>query len=277
MTDAELTELKQAFDRDGYCVLRKFFSPEEVRQITNEVTTAKSRLGDSTLDRSGLQFREYLYHFSPHLQQMIGSARVVEVMSRIIGPDLWVRRDTAIIKKPGGEEFPWHQDNGYNQLLDGYVQFWIACNGMNNDNGGVWLIPGSHKMGLRPHHMQGSHAVFSEPIPKGALCAEADPGDVLVFSSYILHRTGPNRTQKDRIAYLVEFMDRKYFDPYTKPPFFLVSKNGKPEPVIRRYYEGNMNVLNHLKYIGPRLYRRFMMLRGQIKRMVVESIHIKSE
>ena len=265
MTEAEKKELRTKFERDGFALIPRFFEREEIARLNEEVRTAQTRI-DSTLDRNGLIFREFMYHSSAYLREMISSPKVVELMSQIIGPDLWVRRDTSIIKNPGGEEFPWHQDNGYNALLDPYVQFWAALTPMNDANGGVWLVPGSHKNGLLPHHMKATHAVWAGGKPKGAVSIEAESGDVLVFSSYILHRTGPNRTTQDRVAYLVEFMDRKYFDPYTKPPFFMVSKDGERDARFTRFYEGNTSLYNILKYAGPRTARRIRILRGQLRR-----------
>ena len=82
---------------------------------------------------------------------------------------------------------------------------------MFNANGGVWIIPGSHKWGLMPHRMTSTHWVWTGSSSEGVEI-KADAGDVLIFSSYSMHRTGPNLTDGNRIAYLVEFMDRKYFD-----------------------------------------------------------------
>jgi ectoine hydroxylase-related dioxygenase (phytanoyl-CoA dioxygenase family) len=267
VTETEKAALRRDFERDGYVLIRRFFDRDETAKLVAEVTSAKTRL-DSTLDAKGLHFREFMYHFSPYLQSIIASPKVVEVMTQIIGPDLWVRRDTAIIKTPGGQEFPWHQDNGYNKLLDPYVQFWVALTPMSDANGGVWLIPGSHKRGLLPHTMKKTHFIW-DGTPEGHIPIEAEAGDVLLFSSYILHRTGPNCTQNDRIAYLVEFMDRRYFDPYTKPPFFMVSEKGVPKPHFTRFYEGNSSLYNYIRYIGPRTHRRIQILRGQIKRAVL--------
>ena len=264
MTETEKAELKNRFQTDGFALIRRLFTPQEVAKLNAEVLTAQKSF-DSTLDRSGLVFREYLFYRSEYLRSVITSPKVLEIMTQIIGPDLWVRRDTSIIKNPGGEEFPWHQDNGYNQLLDPYVQFWVAITPMSDANGGAWLVPGSHKNGLLPHYMKSTHAVWSGGRPENPIAVEAEAGDVLVFSSYILHRTGPNRTEKDRVAYLVEFMDRKYFDPYTKSPFFMVSKAGKPEGKFTRFYEGNTNPANLLKYVGPRTARRVRILRGQLR------------
>ena len=276
MTDAEKAELKRKFDEDGYALIPRLFDKNEVAALVAEVSSAPTNLEQSTLNQTGLLFREHMIPNSAFLRSTLTSPKVLEIMTSIIEPDLWIRRDTAIIKRAGGEEFHWHQDNGYNKLLDPYVQFWIALTPMFDENGGVWLIPGSHKNGLLPHHMEGTHFVW-DGKPQGQIPITAEAGDVLVFSSYLLHRTGPNKTKDSRIAYLSEFISRKYFDPYSKPPFFMVSKNGAPDPRFTRFYEGNTSLWNYLKYIGPRTTRRYWILRGQLKRTLLEAVHYRGE
>jgi ectoine hydroxylase-related dioxygenase (phytanoyl-CoA dioxygenase family) len=266
MTESEKLQLKNEYEDRGYVLVRSFFDQSQTRALLEEVTTAKTRIR-SVLGRSKLTFREHLYHGSPLLRSVLSSHEVVGLMTGLLGPDLWVRRDTAIIKAPGGEEFPWHQDNGYNQLLDSYAQFWVALTPMFEANGGVCLVPSSHTKGLMRHRMADTHKVW-QGKPEGAVAVEAEPGDVLVFSSFILHRTGPNQTQSDRVAYLAEFMERQYLDPYTKPPYFMVSKAGRPQPLMTRFYEGNTSFRNHLRYVGPRTKRRIEILKGHVKRFL---------
>jgi ectoine hydroxylase-related dioxygenase (phytanoyl-CoA dioxygenase family) len=260
-----MSEYREKFERDGYVRIHKFFSAEEVRRMREEVTTAPTGLAVSTLNRQGMIFREHMLDSSVYLREMVTSPRVIELMTGILGPDLWIRRDTGIIKNAGGVEFGWHQDNGYNQLLDGYAQFWVAITPMNDANGGLWLIPGSHKNGLQPHHMVQTHFVWTGK-PVGQIPVEAEAGDVVVFSSYLVHRTGPNKTDQPRIAYLVEYMNQEYFDPYTKAPFFLVSRDGKPAPRKAYFYKGNTSISNQLKYVWPRTNRRQQIIRGQVRR-----------
>ncbi len=258
-----MEEPKRKFETDGYVLLRGLFDREETAKIRRELEALQASK-KSTLDRPGLTFRGSLCHSSPVVRSLMTSPKIVNALTPILGPDLWIRRDVSVVKQPGGEEFGWHQDNGYNQLLDPYAQLWIALTPMYRENGALSLVPGSHQAGLLPHEMRGTHFIW-KGVPHDPVLIEAEPGDALFFSSYILHQSGPNLTKADRIAYLVEFMSRRYFDPYTNPPYLMVSKDGHPDPRFVRFYEGNTSLVNLLRYVVPRTRRRLQILKGRLR------------
>lgn len=270
MNTSTLAGDKQAqYLSQGYFFAKRFFSEDEIKSLEAEVRTAEER-APSVLNKGGLTFREYLHAKSPFLQQFLSQPKVVDFLKNFIGPDFWLRKDQGVFKKPGGIEFPWHQDNGYNGIQDAYHQLWIPLTPMNPENGGLFIIPKSHRHGVLPHRYQGAHFAWSGD-EKDAIPVRAERGDVLIFSSMLLHRTGPNRTDKDRIAYVAEFMSSKHYDPEAKPPFFRVAKDGKPSPGFVRFYRGNLVPQNRLKYVVPTLVRNFSILKGRIGRSIKRS------
>jgi ectoine hydroxylase-related dioxygenase (phytanoyl-CoA dioxygenase family) len=76
--------------------------------------------------------------------------------------------------------------------------------------GGMWVAPGSHVLGPIGHTR--SPATFSEyagPVSE-TIPAESRPldlalGQVVVLHSELLHRTGPNETDIDRVSYQCGF------------------------------------------------------------------------
>jgi ectoine hydroxylase-related dioxygenase (phytanoyl-CoA dioxygenase family) len=195
-------------------------------------------------------FYSGLFFHSQAIQEFISQPRVVELLVPIIGPDFWVRWDQAVAKHPGADTFAWHQDNGYSLLHDGYYQLWVALSDMTLDNGGLWLDPGSHRR-LLPHRTIGSHRVH-DGTPQHPVFVGAQAGDVVVFSSLLLHSTTPNTTQQARWAYVVEYMSIHHFDPGAEPPYLEVARAGKPAPRFVDSFEGRRDPLNRLKYLGYR-------------------------
>lgn len=240
--------LRAEFDEQGFVVLRGFFSREEVRALEEEVRHARPRK-PSLLNERGLLFRQYLHHNSPFIQEFVSQPKIVELVSLFAGKDFWLRKDQAVFKMPGGVEFPWHQDNGYNGIQDAYVQLWVPLTKMNPDNGGLFLIPRSHKKGILPHVHVGGHVTWRGDDSK-EVALVAEPGDLALFSSLLLHRTRPNRTDHERIAYIAEIMSCKHFDPEAKPPFFQLARGGRPQPRFVSTYEGR-NLRNVVRYLGP--------------------------
>lgn len=248
---------KQEFSDEGFTIHRGFFSRQEVAELLAEIQRAETlEPGSSRLDKGGLTFKHNLFHRSPYLQAFISQKKVVDLLKEIIGPDIWVRWDQAVAKLPRAPEFPWHQDNGYNGLKQGHFQFWVAITEITAETGLLWFQPGSHKCGVMPHQPTGSHALCIGN-PEQAVSIEADPGDVVLFSSLMLHRTSPNVSSGPRWAYVVEYMSLDQFDPYIKPPYFVVARGGKPCPRFVSFYRGRLNPRNQMMYLIPRLGLKF--------------------
>lgn len=102
-------------------------------------------------------------------------------------------------KLPGGSGYKPHQDAAagwwqYGQTL--HISAYVSIDYVNNNNGALELVKGEHRRGL-------IGSPFQElPVD---YCAqqtwhmyETAPGDVLFFTSFVPHRSGPNHTNKSR-------------------------------------------------------------------------------
>lgn len=239
-------DLKTEFDKNGFVILRGFFSEQEAQNVLETIKFSKHPNNKDRLTKGAMTFYSNLYRYSEEIQSFAAQQKIVDVLKGLIGPDIWMRHDQAVAKGPGADTFPWHQDNGYNKLKDGHFQFWIALTEMNQDNGGLWLQPGSHKQ-ILPHKKVGNEQVY-DGIPENPVAIAAKPGDVIIFSSFCLHSTTPNITQKDRWAYVLEYMSFDYYDPFLEPPYFIIARDGKSCPEFVESYRGSNNLANRLKY-----------------------------
>jgi ectoine hydroxylase-related dioxygenase (phytanoyl-CoA dioxygenase family) len=236
------------FREKGYIELPAFFSRREVDDLLSAMRDAKQcETGRGRLDDEGLIFNHNLYFHNPPIQKFVSQKKIIDVLVPLVGPDIWIRWDQLVTKQPGGVEFPWHQDNGYNGLKNEHYQFWMALSESKPENGGLWLVPGSHKWGLLPHEWVGKHKVWQGKVEE-EVAISAEPGDAVLFSSMLLHRTKPNMSNIPRLAYILEYMSTKDYDPELKPPYFMVAKNGVPAAGFANTYAGRQNPLNYLKY-----------------------------
>lgn len=240
-------DLRKEFQEKGYLICRNFFSQEEMVQLLEHIKSAKTRNGVSGLNKGSLTFYSSLFFYTPKIQQFISQPKIANFLKEIIGPNFWVRWDQAVAKGNGSGIFPWHQDNAYSDLKDEYYQLWIAITEMTPDNGGLCLVPGSHRS-LLPHKRVDNHLEY-DGIPNDPVFIEARPGDVVLFSSLMLHKTPPNITSNTRWAYVVEYMSSDHFDPSIEPPYFMVAHKGQSKPRFCNFYRGNLNPLNRLKYL----------------------------
>jgi ectoine hydroxylase-related dioxygenase (phytanoyl-CoA dioxygenase family) len=243
-------DLKQEFLENGYIVLKGFFSEEEIKTLMADIHDAAAAGEKDFLSQGNMTFHSQIYRRSEKLRSFLAQPRIVELLTPIVGPNIWIRWDQAVAKGPGAGVFPWHQDNAYNNLQDVHYQLWIALTEMTPENGGLWLKPGSQHHAY-PHAWVDNHLVCQE-TPEDPVFIEAEAGDLVLFSSFILHSTMPNVTQdKTRWAYVVEYMSMDHYDPGIDKPYFVVAQNGKPQPQLVKSYYGSRSLRNqflHGKY-----------------------------
>ena len=149
--------------------------------------------------------------FDPLFAEALRFPRVVDAVSSLIGEDILAFLLMFIYKPPGvaGSEHPFHQDALYFPFgpQRQCVGVWIPLDPVTEANGTLTIVPGSHRMKLQPHD-------FIDGVNFGALGAkdiegnrdyharaislELPPGDCVLFSTRMLHRTGGNRTDSHR-------------------------------------------------------------------------------
>lgn len=223
------------FAERGYWIARGLFSRDEMQDVIGEIQGFGENGGrGEVLDRGAMRFYSDLFHKSARVRAFLAQERLVAAVCAIAGPDLWVRWDQAVAKGPDSGVFAWHQDNGYNRLPQQHFQVWVALSEMRRDNGGLWLVPGSHHRHIR-HRQDGRHFAAegseiydADDAPK--VFIEAEAGDVVIFSSLTLHKTYENTTDRARWAYVAEVMRLSDFDPTVDPPYFVLARNGAPAP-----------------------------------------------
>ncbi|MGK0200780.1 MAG: phytanoyl-CoA hydroxylase [Yoonia sp.] len=112
-------------------------------------------------------------------------------------------------KPPGlGKPTPAHQDGYYFMLKPcAAVTMWMALEKVDQENGCVRYVPGSHKRGMRDHQRTSTLgfsqgiADWSDEDEAAALPFPAEPGDLLVHSAMTIHRAdGNNSPDRSRPA-----------------------------------------------------------------------------
>ena len=110
--------------------------------------------------------------------------------------------DTAFMKpaRHGIAAAP-HQDTAFwPKLTPNALNFWLAVDAATEENGCLWVVPGSHDKDL-PHHsdpvmswyLAEDQADFSQQIP-----IELAAGSAIFFDSGLIHRSYPNRSEHNR-------------------------------------------------------------------------------
>jgi phytanoyl-CoA hydroxylase len=149
-------------------------------------------------------------------------AGICDVLSRITGAHLpyWDGRvkcmqSMLFLKPPGLQGQAWHQDERFIPTRDrSLVGAWIALDDADLENGCLWVLPGSHRMGyLHPTREHGNREEFDASDEaygfdaSGEVAVAVKAGDVVFFNGYLLHRSFRNRSGRTRRALVNHYMN----------------------------------------------------------------------
>ena len=218
-----------AFYRDGYAIIPAFFSADEIEAIAAATDQLHAEgLAHGRSFRHGNLFYNVAHADEPvvrmvqwpsYHQKLLDrvrlDARFALLLHPLIGGDLKQIINQVHWKAPGSiGEFAWHQDSrsrrpasAYRNLADSYVQTGLAIDPHNPESGGMRFIPKSHLKG--DLGMDCSRKALGTPLldqaleDVGLLAADAidlvlEPGDLAIWSPYLVHGSGINRSSHRR-------------------------------------------------------------------------------
>lgn len=194
------------YRRDGFVVLGQIVGQSEVDGLLE----AEARFRpDYAYAAPGVEphllVREQLCNQSVAVRDFCFRGAHLTCVAQVLGPDVAFTHTQFITKLPDGpghaSHIPLHQDDGYGRLeppLDATV--WTALTDTDERNGCLFVIPGSHRGGVVPHHRFADNAALQEAIGDGAVPVPLPAGHAVLFSGLTLHGSGPNHTERPRIG-----------------------------------------------------------------------------
>ena len=121
------------------------------------------------------------------------------------------------------KQFAWHQDNGYGQLEPANaISCLTALDDADQENGCLWLIPGSHRSGQIDVGEDGSaHAkramteIHLEVDEPQAIPIPMKAGECLIFNCWTLHKSDGNLSpDRDRRILFLRYADADAVEVY---------------------------------------------------------------
>jgi ectoine hydroxylase-related dioxygenase (phytanoyl-CoA dioxygenase family) len=238
MPDANATLRRldvEAYRRQGYAVVRGLFGADEVAAIGAAIDAVHAealahgrsfrhgnlfyRLAPDADGRPSVRMAQWFSYSHRALDAMRLDRRWAELLEPLIGRDLKQIINQLHWKPPGSPgDFAWHQDSrfrrpaeAYRNLGDAYVQTGLAIDPHGPESGGMRFVPGSHRRGDLGMAVDGN--VMSAALADEALRAVGidpgdvvelvlEPGDVALWSPYLVHGSGANRSTHQRRFYL---------------------------------------------------------------------------
>lgn len=243
----QLLDRTQAYRETGYLVVDRLIRQSKLDEIRNglaaiangEVTTfptADVELEPGAKEQSLSTVRKLnrCAENDALFRELAADAAILDIVQSLIGPDIKLFGSQCFMKPPGGVEKPYHQDSAYFPIEPfDLVTCWIALDDVTVDNGCMWVIPGSHRNGILDHSqawMVGNRRDKQVPGDKLDLNREVpivmSAGSCSFHHSVLLHRSGPNRTDRPRRGLAVHYMSaRSKWTDITRP---------KPEYLLLR-------------------------------------------
>ncbi len=216
------------YDRDGYLILRSFFTDEEINLLRD--TARRDRALDehaiSLTDSNGGSSRLALWnHPGNGIYGMFARCdSMVGLAQQLLGDEPYHYHSKMIAKEPRvGGAWEWHQDYGYwyenGVLKPDLCSIMIAVDPATRENGCLQVLRESHHMGRINHGQTGDQAGADLERVQAALermdlvYCELNAGDVVAFHSNTLHRSDANHSDYPRWGMICCYNARSN-DPY---------------------------------------------------------------
>ncbi|MDA0833204.1 MAG: phytanoyl-CoA dioxygenase family protein [Planctomycetota bacterium] len=216
-------DLKPDFDRNGFAVVRNFLSKADFDEVTGELDRYIRDIVPTLPDSAAfyhvkgkpetLKQMQHMQH-DPYFRDYVKHPRWKELAEALVGEEANCQ-STEWFNKPANTEHPTppHQDNYYFNLTPPNVlTIWMALEPVDEENGCLRYVAGSHLMGRRPH-ARSNVLGFSQGITdygpedtarEVVMCL--NPGDAIVHHGWTIHRAEPNRsTTRSRKSFAMVF------------------------------------------------------------------------
>jgi non-heme Fe2+,alpha-ketoglutarate-dependent halogenase len=141
---------KTFYAENGYLLgLPPVFTPEEMAKINTELPNLLALLepGEDSKD-----IREW-HEASTYLYEICMNAKIHDLVAGVLGPNFYCWASNFFVKEARSTStVGWHQDAYYWPMAPHHsVTVWIAFDDVDEVNGGMKLIPGSHRGGIINH------------------------------------------------------------------------------------------------------------------------------
>ena len=213
----EESAFSHAYAGDGHIAIREMKPTEDPKSIEDEIS------------------KLFRIHSRGIFNEFINNEVLCDILEDILGPNVDCFLSQFIFKNPGAWGQPWHQDSSYFPFdREPQVGAWLATSEATLENGCLVILPGSHKEHLHEHlpdDRKGSNYGYTE-IKDHDFSQETpmtlNTGDLLLFHSFLMHKSYDNNSQARRTAMVYHFAETGTdFGPVDSPTNEWISVRGK--------------------------------------------------
>lgn len=218
LTGGQLEQAHREFDRDGHVYVRGFLAGAELEELGGNLERYIGEIvpglpsSEAFFEQSGrretLKQMQNMQTHDGFFAEFCGRASNVQLAEALLGEAVVSQGVEYFCKPPSiGKATPPHQD-GYYFCIDPNhaVTLWIALDRVDEENGCLRYVTGSHRRGIRAH---GASRVlgFSQGVTDFGPadhaqehCYTLEPGDAIAHHSVTIHRADANTSNRPRRA-----------------------------------------------------------------------------
>ena len=252
-----------SWQTNGYLRIPGFFSDSEVtalRQWVAEIESWKQNPDrwlhhyESVSDGTRLSRTEDFIPYHEGMKSTLTGGKVLDVISELTGETAVLYKEKINYKYPGGGGYAPHQDAPAYEFVKNHTTCLVSIDAATVENGCLYFSPGRHREGMIALDANGCIATrVAESMDWVA--APTQPGDILLFSSYIPHKSGANGSNLPRrIIYAVynnlsdgDWRDKYYEDKRQAFSDYAAGESGKSGQISKIAHFQGRTVLNDEK------------------------------
>lgn len=221
MNPPAIEDLRATFEEQGYLCLREQVLPEDaveearalVEQLLARAPAERLRdLAAGSPDGGTIVEVDRPIEAEPALAATALLAACRDVAARLLGVDVELHYEHLIVKEPHNlAATAWHQDAAYGypeRRRPPAAHLWVPLHQVSEEQGCMSFVPGSHRRPL-PHRRRGGRRspvlAADPPDTTGAVLCPLPAGGLTVHHPQTLHATGPNATDRPRLAWILQF------------------------------------------------------------------------
>lgn len=223
----------ERFEADGFLALPSFVAGDALSELQGRVERFVRDVAptlppehvfyERKSDAATLKQIQQMGQHDAWFHQLFTAGRFRDLAELLLGGPVVPKNMQYFNKPPAvGQPTPAHQDGYYFMLRPcEAVTMWLALDEVDEENGCVRYVRGSHRLGLREHSrtqtLGFSQGIVDYPTAQdrtGEAAALASPGDLLVHHAMTIHRADGNRslTRSRRALGFIYYSERAEVD-----------------------------------------------------------------
>ncbi len=204
----DLAKIKTDYERDGFVSGVRLLSENDALAHRGRLEQAEKKIGN-------MHYKSKVHTILTSPYEIATMPSVLDIVERIIGPDILLYNATYIIKEPGtSSHVSWHQDLTYWGFSDDdQIAMWLALSPATAESGCMRMIPGSHKTGFQKHNIMDDEdnvlwqsQTVNDVDESSAIMCPLAVGEASFHHGWTLHGSLPNTSDDRRIGLSVNYL-----------------------------------------------------------------------